>query len=175
MFLRWRIPAVPKFLASAGLGASTALALLSFLDPSLGVALSVALNVGLIAGLTDYIFLQTRVPRSNERSGNIVLSFPSNGPPDEVSNHNVHSWYATSLTLEYSDDAGQKQRRVLNQWVVSIWFGGDLHNYFHRAESLSGEEVNTSFIWRTERGLVCIVDAPTQPTVLRLSFKHRGD
>lgn len=56
--IRWRLPSVPPLLATAGVGASLCVAVLSLFSPPVPFAASLALNAALIAAGVDYWRLQ---------------------------------------------------------------------------------------------------------------------
>lgn len=174
LFIRWRWPVVPHFVASAGLGASLAVVTLSLFGPAIPLAVSIALNSALLAGVIDYWLSQpAKTALADAKSASLTLSFTSAGPPTEVSNLNVHSWYSTSLQLTAVAADGQKQRHLFNQWATSLWFAEPVYDYLMTFESLSGEPLDTSVQWRSERGAQVMISAPDQPSVIRIRVEQR--
>jgi hypothetical protein len=67
LFLRWRFPAVPTFVATGGFAVSFCVALFSVFNPSVPLALSLSLNVGLTAVALEYWKTKGRVSPESKR------------------------------------------------------------------------------------------------------------
>lgn len=174
--LRYRVPAIPPRLASAGIGAFIVVSALGFFTVTPLLAASLVINGALFAAGLD-IWLSTRrrqAPLGSAKSAALTLNFTPTNPPAEVTHQNVFTWYTTSLLLTAHDEQGQKHRHVFNQWVVAVWFDEPVFDYTAKVESLSGEHLVTSVQWQTARGVFVMVEAPSAPAVIRISVQSRA-
>lgn len=173
--LRYRVPAIPPRLASAGIGAFLIVAVLGFLTLPVALGFSLVVN-GALVGFGVDLWLSRRnreTPLGSAQSASLTLSFLPPETPGEITNQNVFTWYATTLVLTAHAEDGSKHRHVFNQWVVAIWFQEPVFNYVARVEHLSGEILTSSIPWQTCRGLFLMVEAPSAPTVIKVSVQVR--
>jgi hypothetical protein len=174
--VRWRWPAVPAYLASAGIGASLCGVVLSFLHPSIALALSLTANAALLAGAADAYFSRIgKRAHEPEAAGSavLVLNFPANGPPTEVSNVNVHSWSARTLALTACMEDGSQTSHIFNQWLIPIWFDRPVFDYQLEVVPLTPCAVLFDVNWRTERGVFLTIQPPQEPAVFKVSISRR--
>lgn len=107
LFMRWRFPTVHPVLASAGVGAFLTIAALSLLQPPLSLAISVALNAALTAGLTDYAIWGRKQVRSNSVVESLLeLRFHGDGRiPTGIQTKNIWRWFALDyMKIEFDPE-----------------------------------------------------------------------
>lgn len=171
--LRYRVPAIPARLASAGLGAFLIVAVLGFVTLPPVLSASLIINGALFGVCIDRWFTQRSAPAGSAEFASLTLNFQPPEAPGEVAHKNVFSWYTTSLMLTAQSEDGSKHRHVFNQWVVAIWFQNPVFVYVARVEKLSGEQLTSSIPWQTDRGLLAIIETPSEPTVLKINVQTR--
>ena len=91
----WRIPSVPGFIASAGLGASASIFGLSFFQMPLTLAVSVTANVSLLAGMIDYWLFTSSSSLKEDVGAMLRLTFHGDDRhPTALRNVNIATWCA---------------------------------------------------------------------------------
>lgn len=164
---RYRFPALHPRIASAGMGACLGFVTGQLLQADTPLFASIILNGALLGAVIDHAISTRGRPIGAASSATLTLQFPAVAPPTEVANQNVHSWYATSIMVNFEGAEGQRQRHVFNNWVVAVWFRDDLFDYQIETNTLAGEQAIANIIWRSERGFFFSVEAPAQPSTVQ--------
>ena len=131
LFVRWRFPAVPQYLASFGLGASLAALAMSFVEIPTILAVSIAVNVALSVGWLDYVFCTRPGADVAEGAGaNLRLTFYGDARhPTCQRSTNTATWfayYSPEIQLIGEDAEGLRQPIVKTPKTWAIFIAYDL-------------------------------------------------
>lgn len=93
--IRWRVPAVPPALATAGIGASLCIALLSLFHPSYALAASLTINAAVFCGLIDFLAFRRKSEKTSAKGAMLRLTFyGDHRHPTVVRSENIATWCA---------------------------------------------------------------------------------
>lgn len=108
--IRWRIPSVPGFIASAGLGASVSILGLSFFQMPLVLAVSIVANVSFLAGIIDYWLFTSANSVKEDVGATLRLTFHDDDRhPTALRLANVATWcayFTPQIQILGQDDDG---------------------------------------------------------------------
>ena len=120
--IRWRLPSVPGFVASAGLGVSFGVLGLSLYPIPVFPAASLTLNLALVFGILDFWLFAPRDAEGEAEGALLRLTFYGDDRhPTALQCRNVGTWFAYHSPHARIEAAGEDGSRTTLATVPKAW------------------------------------------------------